>query len=819
MCHDSHAGLPEAHPGRGELAEVVPDLPTAVFITDRAGNITAWSAQAADLFDRAAADALGLTWNALFDADASSQLEDALVRAGQGRSCTQLLHVKTDDGRLLHLCITCTPLTDSAGETVLLCKISDMELGRRTESQMAFMDELMQKSPIGLVMVDENLRYVLVNDALAAINGIPAQAHIGRRVGDIVVTEDGGAYEQHMLDTLRTGEPLLGLLVSGRTEGHPDTDRAWSVSLFRLTGRENQVLGLGGIVVDITDRQTALLEASAARQRLVLVNEASTRMGKTLEMPEIARELSAVAVPAFADMAVVKVRVDLSGDFAPEIGQTSVRLRRLAGLDAMNSAASDEVFRMHSEVTEKPGSLLHQSMQSREARLLRTIDDETVAALAQSGIDAELIRKSRLGSLIVAPFVARDRVLGVVLFGRSKDRTPMADDDLRTALELVARTATCLDNALVYSNERRIAVALQRSMLPEDEVIPQPPGLEIAHFYRPSSRAAQVGGDWFDVIALSGHRVAFVIGDVMGHDIQAAANMGQLRTAMRTLAQLDLEPIDLLAHLDETVQKGTTMQYATCVYAVCNVVTRECSIICAGHPPPLLQHADGTTEIIAVSPGMPLGVATGDPEFAVTELVLPPDSTLVLYTDGLIERRGQDIDTGIENLRAVLALPAASAHDLCERVAGALGRSAAEDDLAMLMARVPSGCDRAFARWKLSPESESVSRARSMARQALRDWGLDSLEDTTALLVSELVTNAIRYADGDIELRLAKGGILVCEVTDGNVHVPRRRRSGPEEEGGRGLTIVNEYSQAWGTRPVASGKVVWFELALPQQPQ
>jgi anti-sigma regulatory factor (Ser/Thr protein kinase) len=339
----------------------------------------------------------------------------------------------------------------------------------------------------------------------------------------------------------------------------------------------------------------------------------------------------------------------------------------------------------------------------------------------------------------------------------------------------------------------------------------------VAHHYRPSSNAAQVGGDWFDVIALSGHRVAFAVGDVMGHDLHAAANMGQLHTPMRTLPQLDLEPTDLLTRLDEAVRKGTTTRYATCVYAVCDTVTRECRIVSAGHPPPLLRHADGTTEVVAVTPGPPLGVAADDPQFAVTDIVLPQGGTLVLYTDGLIEHRGEDIDAGIKNLRAVLAEERGSVYDLCERVAARLSRSVAEDDLAILMARLTTGPEHGFAAWHLDPRPESASLARSHIRQTLRDWDLLDLVDAATLLASELVTNAIRYAYGAIELRLAKGGALICEVSDADIRVPRRRHPGPDEEGGRGLAVVSEYSRSWGTRPTADGKVVWFELPLPQR--
>ncbi len=815
MCCASNTGQAEQGPHAESAPAAPPRRTPAVFTTDHTGRITSWSAGAAALFGRAADEALGMKWDVLFDSDMSESLTEALADITRGETYNGALHVKSDSGALLHLALNCTPLIGDSGDPVLLCDIRDAAADSLAQTRAAFFDELMRKAPFGLVAVDENLRYVLAGEALAAMNGVPAASHLGRRVGEVVRAADGGAYEERLLEALRTGEPQHGLVVNARTDGHPHADRTWSVSLFRLNADDGRVLGLGGIVVDVTEKQTALLEVSAARERLALVNEATTRVGTTLEMPQIAEELAAVAVPAFSDMAVVKIRDDLFGDTVPDISDLPVRLRRLAGL-SMNNRASQEIFRTHGEISQEPGTLLHEAMRTGQAMLLSKIDEEAVTALAQDAEHARLIRRSGLGSLIVAPFVARGRVLGVVLLGRSAKRAPMTVEDLRSAEELAARTATCLDNALAYSNERRIAVALQRSMLPEEEVIPQPSGLEIAHHYRPSSNAAQVGGDWFDVIPLSGHRVALAVGDVMGHDIHAAANMGQLRTAMRTLAQLDLEPVDLLTRLDEAVQKGTTMQYATCVYAVCNVVTRECSIVSAGHPPPLLRHADGTTEIVTVAPGVPLGVASDDPEFAVTELVLPEDSTLVLYTDGLVEHRGEDIDAGIETLRTVLGPGTGSTRDLCERVAARLSRPVAEDDLAVLMARVPTGLGHAFASWTLEPRPESVSRARALVRQTLDAWNLSALEDATTLLVSELVTNALRYGRGGIDLRLAKGGVFVCEVADGDVRVPRRRHPGPDEEGGRGLAVVSEYSRGWGTRPTASGKVVWFELALPE---
>jgi PAS domain S-box-containing protein len=784
----------------------------AVFTLDPTGRVTGWGDRAAALFGRTAAEALDRDWADLFDPEMAGRLKEALERVARGEEAGGLLRAHPD-APLRALSFHCAPMTGVGGGRSVVCRVGDAAGERRAATRAAFADELIRKSPFGLVMLDEDLRFALVNDSLAAMNGLPAADHLGLHLRDVILTADGGEYERILSETLRTGEPMTGLMVHGRTDGHRHADRSWSVSIFRLTAPDGRVLGLGGIVVDVTDKQAAILEATAARQRLALVNEATTRMGTTLDMPRVAEELSTVAVPAFADLLVVKIRDDLFGDTVPDVSGTPIRLRRLGGR-FMDNPASAEIYRSHGQVAQPPGTLLYECMRTARARLLPTIDEDAIAAIAQDPEHARLIRESGLGSMIVAPFVARGRVLGVALFGRSADRAALAPEDLRSAEELAARTAMCLDNALAYSNERRIAVALQRSLLPEDDVIPRRPGLEVAHHYRPSSNAAQVGGDWFDVIALSGHRVAFAVGDVMGHDLHAAANMGQLRTAMRTLAQLDLEPVDLLARLDESVRKGTTTRYATCVYAVCDTVTRECRIVSAGHPPPLLRHADGTTEVVPVTPGPPLGVTPDDPRFAVTDLVLPQGGTLVLYTDGLIEHRGEDIDIGIEKLRLVLSEETGSVRTLCERVAARLSPTGAEDDLAVLMARLTTGPEHGFAAWQLDPRPESVSQARAHLRHTLRDWGLPDLEDATTLLASELVTNAIRYAHGPVELRLAKGGVLICEVADGDIRVPRRRHPDPDEEGGRGLAVVSEYSQAWGTRPTETGKVVWFELPL-----
>ena len=422
-----------------------------------------------------------------------------------------------------------------------------------------------------------------------------------------------------------------------------------------------------------------------------------------------------------------------------------------------------------------------------------------------------------LGSVVTAPLVARGRCLGLVTFGRSAARDPFDEDDRRVAEELTARTALNLDNARMYDDERRIALALQRNMLPGEKDIPLRPGLEIGYHYWSTSRSADVGGDWFDVIPLSGHRVALVVGDMMGHDIHAAAGMGRLRTAMHTLARLDLGPVDLLRRLDHIVETSPAMQHATCVYAVYDTVTRECGIASAGHPPPVLRRRDGSTETVPVRPGVPLGIGLGAPDFEVTELVLPEGGTLVLYTDGLIEQRGKDIDEGIGALESALAAPRPpelSVQQWCDDVVGEVAPWSAGDDLAVLMARATPMPGHRSARWSLPSEAVTAPRARSLMDRTLLGWGLHGLRETARLLANELVTNALRHGKGDVAIQVAKGGTLVVEVSDADERLPHRAELTSEGQWGRGLMLVDELAGKWGARSTNSGKVVWFELPL-----
>jgi serine phosphatase RsbU (regulator of sigma subunit)/anti-sigma regulatory factor (Ser/Thr protein kinase) len=385
---------------------------------------------------------------------------------------------------------------------------------------------------------------------------------------------------------------------------------------------------------------------------------------------------------------------------------------------------------------------------------------------------------------------------------------------------------------------------------------PEASGLDIACRYLPGNaatgRPSEVGGDWFDVIELPGHRTALVVGDVMGRGLRAAVAMGELRTAVRTLALLDLEPAEVLSQLDEIarglgapggVQQATRaarrpreadlseVYLATCVYAVYDSVTRRCTFANAGHLPPVLVEPGETALMLDVPPGMPLGVG-GEP-FEEVEVELPEGALLALYTDGLVESRDHPLDEGLQAFVGALtdppspspgrqpstsALRAAthrSLEDVCDHVLNTLGSHHGEDDIALLMARVQGLPAESVGDWTLPREPRSVGRAREYTRAQLVSWDMEPLVDTTELLVSELVTNALRYGEGDIRLRLLLDRTLVCEVWDSGLVQPRRRRARDTDEGGRGLQLVGLLSAAWGSRRTPRGKTVWFELPLP----
>ncbi|MER6125562.1 SpoIIE family protein phosphatase [Streptomyces sp. NPDC001795] len=559
--------------------------------------------------------------------------------------------------------------------------------------------------------------------------------------------------------------------------------------------------------------------AVLARRRLELLHDASVRIGTTLDVARTAEELAEVTVPRFADLMVVDLPDSVLFGEEPGFLGAESPLRRVAVGTVREELP---VYGIGDPVQYVPSTPQVRCLESGQSVL------EPVLAEAEGWIAQEPARFGRalaegIHSLITVPLRARGTILGVASFYRSEKPAPFEDDDLSLAQELAARAAICIDNARRYTREHNTALALQRSLLPRGR--PEQSAVDVAYRYLPAQ--AGVGGDWFDVIPLSGARVALVVGDVVGHGLHAAATMGRLRTAVHNFCSLDLSPDDLLTSLDDLVGRldrgegwavepthpDSGIVGATCLYAVYDPVSRRCTLTRAGHPVPAVVGPDGAVDFVDLPSGPPLGL--GGVPFETVELELAEGSQLVLYTDGLIEDRFRDIDTGLAQLRTVLACADRAPEDTCEAVLDALLSARPSDDVALLVARTHALGAEQVAQWEFPSDPAVVSRSRAAVLDQLTAWGLDELAFTTELVASELVTNAIRHATGPIQLRLLRDRALICEVSDGSSTSPRLRRARYEDEDGRGLFLVAQLTERWGTRYTADGKIIWAEQSLP----
>ncbi|RAJ33170.1 serine phosphatase RsbU (regulator of sigma subunit) [Kitasatospora sp. SolWspMP-SS2h] len=567
-----------------------------------------------------------------------------------------------------------------------------------------------------------------------------------------------------------------------------------------------------------TLRDTAPLNGpDTARLRLELLYRAGASIGTTLDITRTCQELAAALVPAFADFACVDLYEGVLAGGEPRPGQSRPLHRAaLAGIGELPPLLA-------------PGSpvpLVPGTPRARAVAGLRSVvePDLSSALAAWDEIHPSTVAAMRdqgVHTLVTVPLAVGGTLLGVATFWRARPRPAFDEEDRTLAEELTARAAVLVENARRYTREHTMAVALQHSLLPAG--LPEQHALEVASRYLPAQ--AGVGGDWFDVIPLSGARVALVVGDVVGHGVHAAATMGRLRTAVHTFSSLDLAPDELLGHLDALVNRldqehpapdgsERPITGATCLYAVYDPVARRCTLARAGHPPPAVAYPDGRVEIVDLPAGPPLGL-TGMPYESV-ELELPEGSRLVLYTDGLVESRSHDLDHGLKLLRAALAHPGRDPRQTCEDVLAALLPVNPADDTALLVARTRALPADHVADWEVPADPAAVARVRAAVTRRLADWGLADQAFAAELVLSELITNAIRYAAPPIRVRLLRDRALICEVRDGSATSPHLRYATDTDEGGRGLFLVAQLAERWGTRYPASGKVIWAELPLAE---
>ncbi|MGW7099373.1 SpoIIE family protein phosphatase [Streptomyces sp. NPDC054838] len=673
-------GVPDEPPGVVGYAGVLRELlPIALWREDADGRVVEWSLAAQDLLGHRPEDILGRPGSAVLVPDANRELAEQLTRRVQaGETVVGTLPVRHRDGHRVTMEMWIAPTADPRGRPgAMLIAVETSEVLHMRDS-LAALQSLFTQSPIGLATLGTDLRFLRVNDALARMNGVSAAAHLGKRLTEVVPGVNAAALEATMRQVLERGTAIVDVRRTGRTPSDPGHDRTWSCSYAPLLDASGRPLGVIASLIDITEGQRAQLEAERARRRFALLAEAGTRIGTTLDLGQTARETADLLVPQLADSADVQL---LEAVLGPDDAAFSNRgvLRRIA-VTFPDPAAPTAVLAPGQTFRIPTGTVYERVI--AEGRPMNLYATDVPALITDPR--AEPLRRylAGLGSARLVPLVARGTVLGAVTVTRLREREPFVEQDCVLIDELVARAALNIDNARMYTAQRRAALTLQRSLT--NSALPRVTGLELTGRYQPAS-AHDVGGDWFDVIQLPRGRTGLVIGDVMGHGIHAAAVMGQLRTAVRTLARHDVPPERMLRSLDAAVTDLGEDEMATCVYAVHDPVAGGCVIARAGHPPPAVVSATGTVSFLDGPPGTPLG--SGGTDFRTEMVPLPPGSLLALYTDGLIEARDRDLDQGLDQLARALGQPGRPLEQLCDEVLARLLPAAPQDDVAVLLAR------------------------------------------------------------------------------------------------------------------------------------
>ncbi|MFD3524996.1 SpoIIE family protein phosphatase [Streptomyces sp. NPDC058653] len=788
----------------------------AVAVLDAAGAVTGWTGHARRLLGYSAAEVVGRPGAFMLDSseDGEAVAADIAERSRGGGDWSGRLKFRHREGGTLSLEVRVSPLSGRGKPrtTGWLVVAANPQTNAQAAWNAAVSAAVVTYSPVATVIWDTGLRYLWVNAALEAESGIPQDQWVGRSIEEVLGDAlDVPSLEAVMREVLRTGRTVLDYEYTRRTPSDLHRRRTYSISMYRLERGDGTPLGICGLRSDVTT-------ARRNREHLDTLSEAGTKIGTTLDVIRTAQEFADYAISRLADY----VTVDLA-DTVPLGGEPLERLEaddgripvfRRAGVASVHPQAPESLFDRAQPVFVPPSSPFTKALSSGRAVIEPVLDTTPGNWLDQDPERARVIRETGMHSLIVVPIEARGAVLGVAVFVRHETPAPFDRDDLWLAKELVARASLSLDNARRYAREADAALALQRHLLPQRLVGSRT--VEVDARYLPADMASRVGGDWFDVIHLSGARTALVIGDVVGHGINAAATMGRLRTAVQTLAEMDLPPSELLSRLDRIVVRlnqegpeslGPVAVGATCLYAVHDPISRRLEIASAGHPPPVIVDPANGAAFPDLPPGTPLGLGVNS--FESAEIETSEGSTIALYTDGLVETREDDIDVGMNRLAGALTTPLAPLRDLCEAALGTADTSSLTDDATLLVARFHDVKTDHVVSWDIANEPAAVSRARSTVASQLRTWGLDDLVPSTELIADELLTNALTHAVPPIRLRLVRHDTLLCEVSDAGAGAPRPRQAGPPGDNGFGLLLVAHSADSWGFRRTPDGKVVW----------
>ncbi|WP_149180504.1 SpoIIE family protein phosphatase [Streptomyces sp. TRM49041] len=798
--------VPERFPEEGRI-------PLAVVVVDREGRVSHWSTGARRLFGPGREEAVGRSAVDLLPISGALRDDGAYeAEAGPGPDCPE------PDG-------TPPEPYPSAGRA------------RLTGPGQERTDVLWWAYPLAgpgpqrlLVLAADAARYQgdtaadrrdpeRVAPGFALHTEFEGADDLARRLPEILPSMSVHEATRIVTQILELGYPVLEFSRRARIPVTPD----WGVPRRRRAdrGARPHTAGPAATAAQAPARHEEAqdLEYAAVRERLEFLNEVSGRIGSSLDLARTIQEVSAAVVPRFTDVAGTYLREQVvAGEGFPDGPPDATTLWHRVAVEHVDAPGRwDDVIPVGEAMPFPVHTPFFQCMTSGEPVLVPRISEQAGTAIAAQFEKRDIRPLINGRSMLVVPLKARNVVLGFMILLRHPARAPFDDMDRVTGAELAARAGLVLDNARMYTYQENVAETLQDSMLPQ--VPARLPGCDTATRYLPGTLLGRVGGDWFDTIKLPGSRTALVVGDVMGHGINSAAMMGQLRTAVQTMAALDVPPAQLLRNLDDLAQRLGEHYLATCLYAVYDPVGGELALANAGHVPPVLVRArDGRSELLDLPSGAPIGV--GGVPFESVRVPVAPGDRLVMCTDGLVEMRGQDIGVGLATLCESAAHPAASMDDACDTIIRALGsRGGRRDDVALLMARLNGIAAEDVARRRLDPEPLAARRARAFARARLSEWGLGALADTVELLISEVVTNAVRHAGAGqpIEVRLVRTDALLCEVADGGHTLPTLRAAGPDDEAGRGLRVVGALARAWGASRSADGTSVWFEVPLPRK--
>ncbi|MFC8432957.1 SpoIIE family protein phosphatase [Streptomyces sp. NPDC057253] len=794
-------------------------VPLAVVVVDRVGLVSHWSRGAGRLFGvtkeqaigRPAADLLPVS-GALPDAEDRRSYGGYAAYDGLGPDLESSL-----DGGLSYPAAGRARLTVQGADRADVLWWAYPLVGPGEERLLvlaADADGLHQDLDLddGAVAVER------IAPAFALHTDFPGADELARRLPEILPSMSVGESARIVAQILELGYPVLEFSQNDRVPVTPD----WGVPR-RAERKARRERAARAVAEGLPLPQDQLdegedLEYVAVRERLEFLNEVSGKIGTSLDLSRTIVEVSKAVVPRFTDVAGTYLREQVvAGEGFPDgVPDTTTMWHRVALEHTDEPGRWDDVVPVGEAMPFPAHTPFFQCMTSGEPVLVPRISEQMGHAIA-SQFEKRDIRPLITGrSMLVVPLKARNVVLGFMILLRHPERVEFNDMDRVTGAELAARAGLVLDNARMYTFQESVAETLQDSMLPH--IPPRMAGCDIATRYLPGTLLGRVGGDWFDSVKLPGARTALVVGDVMGHGLNSAAMMGQLRTAVQTMAALDLPPAQLLRNLDDLAQRLGDSYLATCLYAVYDPIASELAIANAGHIPPVVVRAsDGRSELLDLPTGAPIGV--GGVPFEAVRVRVEPGDRLLMCTDGLVEVRGEDIGVGLATLTESAAHPAASMDDACDAIIRALNtRGGRKDDVALLMARLNGIAPDDVAEWRFPLDPAEVGRARAVVREQLHDWGLAKLADGAELMVSELVTNAVRHSHRHpVELRLVRGDTLLCEVDDDDHDLPNLLSAGPADEQGRGLRVVSTLAREWGASRTKAGKTVWFELTLPRR--